>query len=235
MDVVVPLSKGSTWNDNELRFMLRSFCKYYPQHDRIVIIGSKPDWIRNVSFIPAQDLPGIENKEFNIMSKILIACKSNVSDNFVFANDDHFLTKPIESFEYLYSVDLRESIASRKAQDHYWNSLTNTVKALTERKKATLNYDIHYPIVYNKDIFQKVMRSHNWKIPYGYVIKSLYSNTISVKGIQEIDLKINSSMDCFQLEEVIGEKSFFSIGDKAINQHLMTFLKYLYPEKSKYE
>jgi hypothetical protein len=234
-DIVIPLGDGSTAEDNELRFALRSVSKHYPNHGSVYIIGRKPAWVRNVCHIKATDAPGMQHKERNIMNKILLACKGDVTREFLFMNDDHFIARPLQSVPYLYQQSLKESIDSRSSHDHYYYSLGNTLNALRGRNVKTLNYDIHTPIIYDKKEFPRVMGWYNWDIAYGYVIKSLYANSVRIQGEQQTDLKINERLNCFQLEKRINGRQFFSIGDRAIGPDLFIYLNYLYPNKSEFE
>ena len=78
---------------------------------------------------------------------------------------------------YFYDGDLKTVIAKRKL-DRYRLALENTLKVLLERNLPTLHYDIHAPIVFEKDKFQKIMSQYDWTVQHGYVIKSLYVNSL---------------------------------------------------------
>ena len=56
MDILYVIGKGSEWNNNELRFSLRSIAKYGKNIDRVFIVGYKPDFVSDeVTFIPCDD------------------------------------------------------------------------------------------------------------------------------------------------------------------------------------
>jgi hypothetical protein len=55
IDVVYPLGTGSVWQDNELRYSLRSLEKNFPDLGRVYVVGHKPDWLGNVEHIPFGD------------------------------------------------------------------------------------------------------------------------------------------------------------------------------------
>lgn len=225
-DIVIPLGEGSQHEDRELRYCLRSIVKYYPEHGDIYIIGRRPSWLKNTCFIRAIDTPGMEHKESNIKNKILLA----QSKEFIFFNDDHFLTKPLKKLPYYHMGTLEDTIKKRSGHDHYYHSLKNTADLF----HGGLNFDVHCPIIYNYDKFKEIVNSFPWNV-YGYVIKSLYSNSLGITGEQIEDLKINQSLNCFQIEKLIGDRPFFSIGDKSINADMFTYLQYLYPLKSEFE
>ena len=48
IDVVIPLGTGSRWQDNELRYCLRSIEKNLSGVNEVVIVGEKPKWLTNV-------------------------------------------------------------------------------------------------------------------------------------------------------------------------------------------
>lgn len=236
MDVVIPLSRGSRWDDNELRYALRSLEMHMPDIGNVYVIGHRPWWAnKQLKCVSLVDTPGIENKERNIYAKILYACGlPEITDDFLFMNDDHYLLEKFKG-EYFWEKTLQESYENRTSRDHYYYSLANTYGALMGTGRTTKNYDIHCPIIYNKDDFMLSVGSWNWKVPYGYVIKSLYANTLKVKGTQYPDLKITKRMSCNDLDALVQGRKFFSIGDEAVNVDLGIYLNYLYQKKSRFE
>lgn len=235
MDIVIPLSDRSIWDHNELRFALRSAEKFIPDMGKVFIIGNKPHWIKNVINIVVQDKPEEVYKEHNICNKVLAACKHNgVSNDFIFMNDDHFLLAPFTGDNY-YQQSLSATLLKRASQDTYYRSLNNTLRSLQHYSLPTLNFDIHCPIIYNKREFAKVVSLYDWEKSCGYVIKSLYCNTLRLLGIVDMDLKINTQLNCFQLEALTMGRKFFSVGDGAVGGELATYLNYLYPKKSQFE
>jgi len=94
-------ANDSTWEDNELRYSLRSIEKYLSGVGQVFIIGDCPDFLTNVIHIPATDEENREWKDRNIYRKLLIACNDvRISENFLFVNDDHYLTQPFEAGKF---------------------------------------------------------------------------------------------------------------------------------------
>ena len=101
IDIVIPLGTGSLWKDNELRICLRSVQQNMEGVRNIYIVGVKPKWLSGVVWIKMTDLPGC--RQFNIMRKVLTACKSEaLSENFLFMNDDHYVMKKIHAMDIPY-------------------------------------------------------------------------------------------------------------------------------------
>lgn len=230
MDVVYVLGNGSRWKNNELKYSLRSIEKYL-KFGKVFIVGEKPDWIKDIIHIPATD-PHRANKERNIYEKILLACNDDrISNNFFFFNDDHFLLKKVDRLEAHHREPLEEFTWGRYTM--YKHSANNTISHLKRRSLSTFNYDIHCPIVYNKEKFKAM--DYNWNVRYGYLIKSLYGNTHQLQGRIMEDCKIQTTLTIHQLKDRVKDRWVFSIGDGAICKDLVKFMDELYPEKSRFE
>lgn len=235
IDIVIPLGSKSLWQDNELRFALRSIEKYAKNYREIIVIGNKPEWLKNVIHIPFEEK---WQKEKNIYLKIVKACRSpSITADFLFTNDDIILLKEIDCVRYPFYFKgiLAQSINKQYCDPEYLASLHNTAAALQKRNYAQNNFDTHCPIIYNKQLFIEAMSKYNWNANYGYVIKSLYSNTLGIKGQYARDLKIELAYCRSEIEEKIQGRDVFSFGDGALNYQLKQFLYHLFPHPSKYE
>lgn len=235
IDIVVPLGKGSRWEDNELKFSLRSLEKFGRNFRNIWVIGSRPSWLKNTYWIRAEDRFGHER---NIMEKVMIACNhKDISDDFLFWNDDFFLLQEIDCMNYpnYVSADLQTYIERRHRADGYRESMTNTLRILTKQKKGTKMFDIHCPIIYNKLKFAKLMLSVEWRVANGYVIKSLYGNHHDLSTEEMTDMKLHGNFNEEQIAKFVSGRHIFSVGDKAINNSMKNFLTQQFPHKSKYE
>lgn len=241
IDVVIPLGTGSIWDNNELRYCLRSIEKCLIDYRNIYIIGECPDWLRNVIHIPAAD---IHTHERNIMEKIKIACKQkDISDDFLFMNDDQFLLNFVNAakFPYYHSGSIRDCIKKRHREDEYKSAMRNTEMALNFYRHDSNYFDVHYPVLYNKNDFPTIMDKYNWQLNE-YVIKSLYCNTKGVTGTQAPDCKIKGTIAYFKLVETVKKLNCFSIGDRSLTPYpgeetssVKILLKQLFINKSKYE
>jgi hypothetical protein len=235
MDVVIPYRHSDF---NELKYCLRGIEKYVPHLGQVFLVGDKPDWIKagSLQHLKCMDTPGIHYKEHNIMKKVFRACADHtLTEDFIFMNDDHFLLQPLDYLPCYYQSTIKDRYQTRTAHDHYYHSLMSTHCALIRYKKPTRYLDIHAPIVYNKHKFMEVMTAYSWEQAYGYVVKSLYCNTLGIKGEYMVDLKINDRLKCAELEKAVAGRPFFSTGESANGAELGTFLQYLYRNKSKFE
>jgi hypothetical protein len=215
MTIVIPLGRYSVYDNIELKYALRGFNTYFP-HDRVILVGEKPDWVTNVDHIPFRDTLG--RKEYSIMHKLLVACEE-VKEPFLYAHDDHFLLAPLSAPMYY------DGLLSENKKNHstfYGQMRANTAKALPGGRF----YNVHAPMMIDPLIFPDIMRLYDWK-NHNYLIKSLYGNAVG--GGEEIkDLKIDYACTEEKLLQLTAGRPFFSIGDQCINKAFRSFMDNLY-------
>lgn len=177
IDVVIPLGKGSRWGDNELRYCLRAIEENLTNYRNIWIIGELPKWTTNVWHIPLKDNYSVP--DYNIMLKIKAACEDKrISQDFLFMNDDHFLLHQFNAPNFPnYHDGTCNDILKLRSLSPYQKRVRATNDYLLSKHLPNRYFDIHYPIIYNKDKFLKrVVYAVNWPKSKGFVIKSLYAN-----------------------------------------------------------
>jgi hypothetical protein len=238
IDVVYILGKESRWADTEIRYSLRSVETYLTGYRRVVIIGQLPPFINpdNVLHIPHDDIYG--NKARNIKAKILRAANdSRVTQNFILFNDDYFLLKPTfaPSYPYYYKNTLPEARERNLNNFEFLRHIESTMLVLKARNLPLRNFDSHFPIVYNKKSLRQVCDEYNWNVPHGYIMKSLYCNTLGIIGGFKEDCKINHPHIFENWPNVTRGLDMFSIGDRCINKSMEQYLHSLYPNPSKFE
>lgn len=235
IDVVYIFGKGSPWQNNELRYSLRSVEKNLRNYRNVFLIGAKPDFIGpEVTEVPYKDI--YANKQRNIMSKILRACNDDrISQEFILFNDDYFLLQPTESPNYPYYFDKDLNTKSKEYANAYKNCIDETIQALQRRVKPTQHFDLHKPIVYNKLKFKAMVGAYDWNVRYGYIVKSMYCNHNNIAGVQLADNKINYQYRAELIEQINKGQPMFSIGDKAINQAMKAYIMKQFPDRSKFE
>jgi len=239
IDIVYPLGEGlSNFRNQEIMFSLRSVEKHLTGYRNIFIIGFKPTFLNEkIIHIPHKDNPYF-NKERRIMEKFKKACSiPEISDKFLMFNDDYFFTKPlnVQKIPYYNKGTLDGSVKKRKTGSVYRHSLENTYNALKEKGYGTKHFDIHYPMYYDKKKFPEVMAMYDWEnARNGFVIKSLYANTLKIKGVYRHDCKIMGLVT--KKEEVIKQiKDYDMFSTSEITRAIIGILREMYPDKSIYE
>ena len=226
----------SKWRGQELKCSLRSLELYGKNYGNVYIVGDKAPYLNDrIIHIPMED-DETNTREKRICEKILRACRTEeISETFVMFNDDYFLLKEIDfsNLHYYYYNDLEKKAANRQKNDIYKKALQNTLIALLNEGHPIKHFDIHFPMYYNKEKFIEVMGQYFWGVKGGYVIKSLYANTLRIEGLQRRDCKIYLSHDKREIMDATKDVDLFSTEN--ITRVMAEFLHKLYPNKSSYE
>lgn len=234
-DIVIPLGTGSPWENNELRYALRSMQKHLQGYRNVYIVGEKPKWLTNVIHLPFDEISLAVHREKNICMKVVEACMhAGLSDELIFMNDDHFFLQDMEAAELPYYFD--GTVTDRKLGVNDYNVYMKTIKN-TEKLLGgnALNFDVHTPVRFNQSLYLHIMNRVDWNRPYGYLMKSIYCNQAGVAGAPLPDLKINMRLTGDEIFEAIMHRPFFSIGNAGLNDCMKGVLQILYPKPSAYE
>jgi len=236
IDLCYVLGTGSPWDNGELRFSLRSIETYLTGVDKVFVVGQKPRWLTNVIHLPFPD--SFPCKEKNIMLKLARACgHPDLSTDFLHLHDDHFCCSPqdAETIPFWHGGLLERTAASVKPSNHWRDAVINTDRALKAKGLSHDNFDLHYPMIFNKNFYPAIMDSFNWKEPRGFVVKSLYANSMKIKGERSPDLKINERLSYQRIFERLRGRKWFSISNQGLSGEFKKFLAEFYPNPSKFE
>lgn len=239
-DVVYPLGAGSVWNDNELRYSLRSMEKNLRDLGRVFVVGHKPDWLINVVHIPMKDIHR-KNKDANLIDKVLAACRTGVSDKFLFASDDQCLLQPVSLAELkAYHIGrLEDKPADFWGGGRWKRRLRRTYGLLLHEEKTTFHYDSHVPMVYERESFESVMTSWPYQQGIGYCINTLYFNMLAIKEQYEMQgQKLTLEQPVPSADEIRAKligKTYLGYSDAGLTDGLRTILAELFPEPSQFE
>jgi hypothetical protein len=235
MDLVYILGNGSNWQDNEIRYSLRSLETFVSGIDKVYLIGKKPNFLNdNIIHIPFNDIH--TNKAKNIMAKVYRASlDQRISQDFMFWNDDYFALQPFEAANYpfYYKCELDHSLIINKGE--YYKHVETTLKVLKSKGLPIKNFDTHYPIIYNRDKMKQMIESYDWNVQFGYILRSMYCNHYGIEGEFKLDCKSNVPLPAPHIPIQHKDKHFLSIGDNALNFAMKNYLMNLYPNKSKFE
>lgn len=226
LDILYPLGRGSIFNDDELRFSLRSLQHYCSNYGKIYITGHHlPKWIRNVNHIHSNYI--IYNYHCKIAYAIYEACKY-LSNEFILMNDDFFFNKKIDLLNFenkKRNYNLKQHLKIKR-NTFYALQIKETSKYFTD------HYDLHYPMVINRDNFIKVFQKWEAKIMNTpcLLYRSVYGNEYINTNKVTHDLKISSPIMTLDL---IKDRDVYSVGDGGFTGILLENLKKL--PKSNYE
>lgn len=178
MDVIYFLGNESRWQDNELRYSLRSIEKNLEQPGRVWIIGHKPEWVRNVRHIPFPD-PYKSNKDANLILKLIrVAVEPDLSDRFIAMSDDHYVLKPT-SRSFFDTVYYQEKLVPGTVfgQSKWSTRLKRTFDLFHKMgQKEVYNCEGHIPYMLHKQRCLKLLE-YDFGHDIGYTVFTLYFNS----------------------------------------------------------
>ena len=244
MDIVYILGTGSKWDNNELRYSLRSIEQFGKNVGNVYVIGADPGFLsKNVSLINIEDR--YNNKHKNILNNICeIFEYTNIGDHFLLSSDDHFYVKEtdFDNYPIYYKGILPNKIKKEDKSKGYKKSLVSTRKLLAENYYTFYNFSQHgnthifkEAIVLAKDLIEESYNTPKGCEPTCLLLNVLYKHK-PFEFIKRKDLKIKGDIQGVEdLKEKIGDREVFSIYDEAIDKGVAEYLQELFPNKSKYE
>lgn len=230
IDVVIPVGTGSQSGDNELRFCLRAIERYLKGYRNIYIVGHLPRWCTNVIHIKHGEY---HPKANNIHDKITAACNhSDITEDFIVFNDDYFLVQAVEAaiYPYYYSDDALDEVMQRPKANPYRRLVVDTFNEIGPAKY----YDIHCPIVINKEAF--LSQKYNRKHEGGILVKSSYCAHFQPQAAQKRAdpiLRDRHTIEEIRIMELTTD--LISIHDTAINQDFIDWIEVKFPYRSSFE
>ena len=226
MDALYPLGGTQDFGYLELLFSLRGLEKF-ADVDKVYVIGDNPGFLnpKTTKWFPFEE---DGTKDYRIAKKIEFACGTDISDNFLFCNDDHFFMKPIGEIPYYQKGDLGVP-QPRALYDSYLNQ---TKQLLQNHGKATKHFDVHCPIIYNKKKFMEL--APLWSKERNYVVKSVYCNWHGIEGTHYRDHKLKKLSDSHDLNRIT-ENEVFSVYDCALVRGVLQYLCENFGEQSRFE
>lgn len=246
-DLVIPLGKGSSWQNNELRYALRSYDKNFPYLGKVFIVGDlkwikeKLPWLK-ATIVDCGD-PFNANKDANMIRKVIkVIDTQELTDEFIRATDDQFILKKVYSFPPMYTWNLASKGPRWWGKRSRWkNRLRRTRRMLEVHGKPIWNYDGHFPMTYKKD-FKKVMESYPYTKAIGFTINTLYFNNVLTDHVHYGDIRHmfelkNNDIDVIKKKLMGKTVMCYSgrSGDVCLTPALKEYLKKKFPKKSRFE
>lgn len=256
VDVVYPFYNSGS--HDELKYSMRSMEENFTSLRNIWVIGDKPDWASDqVQYIPYDHIRTLPSNEYskgrNICEKMLRAALTpEVSTDFVYAGDDHYLLRPWSLEDFTRTVLVREDLNNFPKEfldpkTRPWVNLNEWQTALWETyDKMKLfghygwNYETHTPKLINKVKLIKTFAQYG--IGEGKLIwHSAYFNMHwKLKtGISSEQSNIKAGFyKTYTPEEIIAmmtPATFLNHNDKGLTDYLKAAIMKRFPEKSRYE
>jgi len=163
-------------NSDELLYSIRLLKKFYPSVGQIWVIGDKPPAAVAAEVIHVLHRSKLGKFADQMLKFSLMVRNPMLSDQFILMMDDVYLTAPFNPqicYDKKYPT-LKDKIVGR-ANDPYKTSIMKTGRYLTENDMSDTNYELHIPVVIEK---QKALYVTNNIVDtdFDLQIKSLYFN-----------------------------------------------------------
>ena len=240
LDIVYLLGPGSTFNDKELMYSMRSVFKHVRNYRRIFVLGSVPQCSEPIGvpfeFVPLPD-PNL-CKQQNQRAKLLAAVNSPViSDPFLLMNDDFLflqdLSEPGALPLYRYGM-LPAHIEWRAASPgDYLDSLRLTDSALRRASLPRRDFEVHGPILLHKAALEMVLDDFafpEWASSPGPCYRSLYANYLQLEGVPHEDCKVDYPLPSVAaIAAHVANRPFFSLGPGGCNRAMEEYLRMNFP------
>jgi len=235
VDVLYILGTGSQWQDNELRYSLRSLEKYALNVGRVFVTGENPGFLSpEVVFTPCND-PG--PRAFNHIHKVRATIeRTDISERFLLNYDDNFFTSPvdIDSYPFFFKGTLPDRTETHRA---YRYSLIEARHFLEKHGKPILNFSVHCPCIYERQKFMALEEA--WQIgarkPHGIAVRAVYCNWHGVTPEFMADCKLKTVKSKEEASLAIEGRHVFSIHDDSLPNGVANMIREMYPRPSRWE
>lgn len=215
MDIVWPYI--TSLNPKELEYSIKSV--KYLEHNREIVVGDKPLFETSVEHVkPPIVRWSMLSPHHDVINKLNHVCALDISDDFIFMNDDFFVLSPAE-VPVAHRGTLDEHIAGRRLNDAYTKHLKKTNEFLKSQGiKEPLSYELHLPIIYNK---HKLKQLYDTIIPMithaaPMLTRSLYGNIYKMGG---------ERMDDPKNPHNYLDKTFLSSNEKTFNGEMGDYIR----------
>lgn len=239
-DVVYKIGGRGKWNEDreELRYSIRSVEKNFQDLNRIVIVGKKPSWLKNVIHIDVDDAKEF-SKDANIIKKLYHVSNDDlISSQFINISDDQIINNPTQTEDFTPRInnEVFTKIKDIRKISAWAYSLFNTISILRSQRLNTDCYETHIPTLINKQKFKKAVDKYGdfcFKY-YGMCANTLYFNQIKATP-KEMDSQVEFFDDKNKADCNIENVKLFGYSPNGLTKYLKDYIENEYPNKSKYE
>ena len=243
MDILYVVGRRlSQWNDNELRYSLRSIDKYGVNVGRVFIAGYCPPFVDRdaVRFVPVKDATPV--KHYNIQRAIEAAVEqTEIGDEFLYSSDDHFYIAPTD-FDH-YPFYWRGVELPMVARTEYERTLVSTRRLLECCGLPTKHLAWHGNTHFCRRLWESerfaLMRRFALTMPDGCEPTCLMLNyRLAVEGVEltaREDCKFNSATSADELTRRMQGREVVSSTDGIEHSVLAQYLQREFKHKSRYE
>lgn len=239
-DIVYIVGTGSRWDDNELRFSMRSIAKHGHNIGRVILVGHCPEWINRdtVTVIPAVDETG--RKHTNIALKIRKAIETlHLTEDFLISSDDHIYVQPVDFDNYPIYARGKISSECQDIYNEYHRSMVETRRYLIDKGLPYYRTNPHFNTHIVPALFGSILDDIlNTKTIDGIEINCVMGNTLIKQGrpfVEQSDMKVMAPKTPAEWQKIAKANHCISLDDRCLTTDLCKWLLYHFPDESPYE
>lgn len=183
------------WDRNEeLRYSLRSLAAHLP-HGRVWVAGHRPPWLAGT--VGHIQVPPAQSRFESSTANLRAACEHpEVSEEFVYFNDDFFVMEPVEGVPVMHRGPLADVIEGTRSS--LYRRGAQATGLLMERLGLAddgplLSYELHVPLPVTKAGMLAAMKAGRG-LPVLHK-RTLYGNLHRLGGEQLLDVKVTGPDD----------------------------------------
>lgn len=247
MNILYVVGNGSEWDNNELRYSLRSLEKYGHNVGRVFIVGSCPEFINKevVTFIPCSDpytRPRMPHK--NILHKVLYAIKhSDIGRHFLISSDDHYYVQQTDFDNlpvYFKKEDIPTIIPPGQLGNPYPKSLKLTRELLRNYNLTTYQTNPHCNTHFDVDLYEenKCLFDDCFRIKWGGELNCVMGNLLYRSGATPVrfdDAKLKRSLSESDIAARAMQTNCLSSVPDMKGSNMAAYLQKKFENKSQYE
>lgn len=217
------------FNCEELRYSLRSVEKNFP-HRFVWFVGGQPKGLQPDRAIKHKQVGS--TKWDMIKSSMWKAVENEeVSDDFFLFNDDFFVMKKFKGkFVNYVDMTLAEKIDELRRNVHPWlnpygRTLFKAEQELLSLGCPTMNYDVHLPMMFNKELFKASINKCS-----SPQMRSVYGNLNAAPFVIHQDVKV------YDMETVPEDPDFLSTNEDVFEKgRVGAYIREQFPTPSRWE
>lgn len=232
----------------ELQMALRALDCNFREDFQVVVIGDAEPWFSNEVIHIAADVVS-DNPQVDTIHKLKLAISDeNVSDKFIWMNDDIYMISPvmIPDIQVLTAQGKLAYIAESKSiYDINRNKTIELLKSIGSKGAIPLhNYDTHTPFFYEKEKLVALFEELEELNSEGLLIPSIYYNMYypeftpmqfdGINGHYQLRIK-SKNTDKATFDKFIVGKKFLNNSELGYNKVLVDYLESKFQSKSRFE
>lgn len=250
MDIVYVIGTGSRWDNNELRYSLRSICHHGFNLGQVYIVGDElPDFVDpgKVHYLHFCDSPNLSPYQ-NVFRKIQFFFGASTVNRFLLSSDDHFFIKPVDFDEWPlhYKGDHMPTEAQMTdvniGDARYRRVLIRTAKFMEANGFDMRFFEGHTNKLYSRATWEylQALGIEDYAMQEeGISLNSIMAGAMAGEMnpeyvIKRKDIKLKHLNTPEDWELLQGTESF-SIYDSAIKTGVAGLLQVLFPDKCRFE